>query len=76
MVERLNRPAEALLEIRRKGEAGQMLTRAQSTVLAYFVQQGSEAFSKNLLSRQSYIEILKAFGATHRLRTKASSQDE
>ncbi|HWB82584.1 MAG TPA: hypothetical protein VG675_00450 [Bryobacteraceae bacterium] len=41
MVELLSRPAEALVEIRRKGEAGQMLTRAQWTVVAYFVQQGS-----------------------------------
>jgi len=38
VVELLNRPAEALLEIRRKGEAGQMLNRAQWTVVAYFVQ--------------------------------------
>ena len=36
--ELLGKPAEALLEIRRKGEAGQMLTRAQWTVPAYFVQ--------------------------------------
>ena len=46
VVELLNRPSEALLEIRRKGEAGQMLTRAQWTVVAYFVQQGSEAFPR------------------------------
>jgi precorrin-6B methylase 1 len=46
VVERLNRPVEALLEIRRKGEAGQMLTRAQWTVVAYFVRQWSEALSK------------------------------
>lgn len=46
VVELLGKPAEALLEIRRKGEAGQTLSRAQWTVVAYFVQQGSEAFSK------------------------------
>jgi hypothetical protein len=72
VVELLNRPSEALLEIRRKGEAGQMLTRAQWTVVAYYVQQGSEAFSKNPLSRESYIGILKAFDAAHQLRAKAS----
>ena len=75
-VELLSNPMEALLEIRRKGEAGQMLSRAQWTVLAYYVQQGSEAFSNNPLSRESYIGILKAFGAAHQLRAKPSQYDE
>jgi hypothetical protein len=73
VVELLARPSEALLEIRRKGEGGQMLTRAQWTVMAYFVQQGSEAFSKNPLSRETYIGILKAFDAAHQLRARPSS---
>jgi hypothetical protein len=76
VVDLLARPSEALLEIRRKGEAGQMLTRAQWTVVAYFVQQGSEAFSKNPLSRETYIGILKAFDAAHQLRAKPSGADE
>lgn len=76
VVELLSKPSEALLEIRRKGEAGQMLSRAQWTVLAYHVQQGSEAFSRNPLSRESYIGILKAFEAAHQLRAKPSGQDE
>lgn len=76
MVELLGKPAEALVEIRRKGEAGQMLTRAQWTVVAYYVHQGSEAFSKNPLSRESYIAILKAFDAAHQLRARPSGQDE
>ena len=76
VVELLAKPAEALLEIRRKGEAGQTLSRAQWTVVAYFVQQGSEAFSKNPLTRESYIGILKAFEAAHQLRAKPSGQDE
>ena len=75
-VELLSKPMEAMLEIRRKGEAGQMLSRAQWTVLAYYVQQGSEAFSKNPLSRESYIGILKAFDAAHELRAKPSPNDE
>lgn len=75
VVELLSKPTESLLEIRRKGEAGQ-ITRAQWAVLAYFVQQGSEAFSKNPLSRETYIGILKAFDAAHELRTKPSSADE
>ncbi len=76
VVELLSKPTESLIEIRRKGEAGQMLTRAQWTVAAYFVQQGSEAFSKNPLSRETYIGILKAFDAAHELRAKPSAQDE
>jgi len=76
VVELLGKPSEALLEIRRKGEAGQMLSRAQWTVLAYYVQQGSEAFSKNPLSRETYIGILKAFDAAHQLRARPSGQDE
>ena len=76
VVDLLARPSEALVEIRRKGEAGQMLTRAQWTVVAYFVQQGSEAFSKNPLSRETYIGILKAFDAAHQLRAKPSGADE
>ena len=55
VVELLNRPAEALLEIRRKGEAGQMLTRAQWTVVAYFVQQGVRGvFQKSPRARIVY----------------------
>jgi len=76
VVELLSKPTDSLLAIRRKGEAGQMLTRAQWTVVAYFVQQGSEAFSKNPLSRETYIGILKAFDAAHELRARPSSADE
>jgi hypothetical protein len=76
VVELLAKPTDSLVEIRRKGEAGQMLTRAQWTVLAYFVQQGSESFSKNPLLRESYIGILKAFNAAHELRAKPSAQDD
>jgi hypothetical protein len=65
VVELLASPAESLLEIRRKGQAGQVLSRAQWTALAYFVQQGAEAFAKDPLSRESYIGILKAFDALH-----------
>ena len=67
VVELLAKPTESLIEIRRKGEAGQMLTRAQWTALAYFVQQGCESFSKNPLARETWIGILKAFDAAHQL---------
>jgi hypothetical protein len=75
VVDLLRKPTEALLEIRRKGEAGQTLSRAQWTVLAYYVQQGSEAFTRNPLAQESYIGILKAFDAALRLRTEPSSWD-
>lgn len=76
VVELLASPTDSLLQIRRKGEAGQTLTRAQWTALAYFVQQGCEGFSKNPLARETYIGILKAFDAAHQLRTRPSGQDE
>jgi len=76
VVELLAKPTEALLEIRRKAEAGRVLTRAQWTVVAYYVQQGSEAFTKNPLARESYIAILQAFDAAHQLRAKPSERDQ
>src|SRR5208283_2761892 len=76
VVELLARPTEALLAIRRKGEGGQTLSRAEWTALAYYVQQGAESFTRNPLARESYIGILKAFEAAHQLRARPSSRDE
>ena len=76
VVELLGKPPEALLAIRRKGEAGQTLSRAEWTTLAYYVQQGAESFTRNPLARETYIGILKAFGAAHELRARPSSRDE
>jgi hypothetical protein len=45
VVDLMAEPTKALLEIRRKGEAGHVLLKAEWTVLAHFVQQGLEAFS-------------------------------
>jgi hypothetical protein len=76
VVDLLSKPTEAMLEIRRKGEAGQLLSLAEWTVLAHFVQQGAEAQSQNRLSRETLVEVLKAFGVIYALRTKdASSWD-
>jgi len=72
-VELFSRTTEALLEMRRKGESGQPLTRAEWTVLAHFVQRGAEANSKNQLARELLAEILKAFEAVYKLRTRKSS---
>jgi hypothetical protein len=74
VVELLRNPAGPLVEIRRKGEAGQLLSRAEWTVLAYFVQQGCQAFSKNPISRETFIGLLEAFQAIHALRPKRSDK--
>jgi len=75
LVELLGKATESLLEIRRKGEAGQMLSRAQWTLLAYYVQRGSEGFSKTPPSRESFIGILNAFRAAYQLSNKRSRYD-
>ena len=63
VVDLMAEPTKALLEIRRKGEAGHGLSKAEWTVLAHFVQQGFEAFSgdtPNPVSRESTIAVLDA----------------
>ena len=75
VVELLGKATESLLEIRKKSEAGQMLSRAQWTLLAYYVQRGSEGFSKTPPSRESFIGILKAFRAVYQLSNTRSRND-
>jgi hypothetical protein len=75
VVELLGKATESLLEIRKKSEAGQMLSRAQWTLLAYYVQRGSEGFSKTPPSRESFIGILKAFRAVYQLSNSRSRND-
>jgi hypothetical protein len=70
VVDLLADPTEALLEIRRKGEAQHPLSRAEWTLLAHFVQQGVEAYSTstpNPVSRDSWIVMLDAFQAAYAL---------
>lgn len=76
VVELLGDATESLARMRRKAEAGQMLSRAEWTVLAYYAQQGAEGFSRNPLSRETWIGLLKAFEAAHQLRAKPSGRDE
>ncbi len=45
VVDLMAEPTKALREIRRKGEAQHLLSKAEWMVLAHFVQQGLEAFS-------------------------------
>jgi len=71
VVDLMAEPTETLLQIRRKGEAQHVLSRAEWTALAYFVQQGLEAFSDrtpNAVSRESLIAVLDAFLAVYELR--------
>src|SRR5260370_34152831 len=70
VAELLREPTECLLRIRKKCEAHQPLTRAEWTALAYYVQQGSEAFDNIQVSRESCIAILEAFQAIRELRKK------
>ena len=75
VVDLMAEPTKALLEIRRKGEAGHVLSKAEWTVLAHSVQQGLEAFSgdtPNLVSRESLIAVHDAFLAGYELRKGAS----
>lgn len=77
VVDLLAQPTETLLQIRRKGEARHVLSRAEWTVLAYFVQQGLEAFSDrtpNPVSRESLIGVLDAFVAVFELRKERTSK--
>jgi hypothetical protein len=76
VVELLRAPTEALLGIWKKGEAQRLLSKAEWTVLAYFAQQGAEAVSKNLISRESVIAILGAFLAVYKLRIGPGRGDE
>ncbi len=72
-------PTRTLLQIRRKGEADLVLSKAEWTVLVYFVQQGLEAFSGDTPSRvssESLIAVLDAFLAAYGVRRGPSRWDE
>src|SRR5580704_15730649 len=68
VVDLLAHPTDTLLEIRRKGDARQLLSRAEWSVLAHFVRHGIEAFSSrtpNPVSRDSLVALLDAFLAVY-----------
>lgn len=79
VVDLMSKPTERLLEIRRKGQAQHVLTKPEWTVLAYFIQQGLEAFSSDTpspISRESLIAVLDAFLAAYELRRGHSTWDD
>ena len=70
------KPTETLLEIRRKGEAQHILSRAEWILLSHFVQKGLEAYAErtpNPVSNESLIAVLDAFVAVYELRTERAS---
>src|SRR5437016_8048360 len=72
----LAKPTETLLEIRRKGEAQHILSRAEWILLAHFVQKGLEAYTErtpNPVSNESLIGVLDAFLALYEPRTERTS---
>lgn len=81
VVDLLGEPTKSLLEIRKKGEGEHVLSRAEWTVMAHFVQQGLEAFgpdgeSPSPIIRESLIAVLDAFLAVYEQRKGPSSWDE
>ena len=72
IVDLLADPTGSLLQIRRKGEAGRVLSRAEWTTLAHFVRHGVEATSAQApheVSRESLVALLDAFVAVYDLRS-------
>ena len=72
LVDLLAAPTETLLGIRRKGEAGVVLSRAEWTVLAHFAQVGVESTALHTpspVSAASLATLLDAFLAVFAVRT-------
>lgn len=80
VVAMLDRPTEAMSKIRAKVAEGDRLSKAEWTVVAYFLQIGESAFSTKTLNRisvESTIGLLEAFLAVLRIRrTSKKNSDE
>ena len=77
VVDLLAEPTDSLRHIRRKGEAGMVLSRAEWTAIAHFVRHGLEASpdqTPNPVSRESLIAVLDAFLAVYDLRAEGGSR--
>ncbi len=77
VVDLLAEPTDSLRHIRRKGEAGMVLSRAEWTAIAHFVRHGLEASpdqTPNPVSRESLIAVLDAFLAVYDLRAEGVSR--
>jgi len=79
VVDLMAEPTKTLLEIRKKCQADHILSKAEWTVLAYFIQQGLEGYlsdAASRVSRESLLAVLDAFLAVYELRKGASHKDE
>lgn len=77
VIDLLADPTESLLQIRRKGEAATVLSRAEWATVAHFAQHGVETASAhvpNLVSTESLIAVLDAFLAAYSLRTEPNAR--
>ena len=76
VVDLMAKPTDTLLQIRRKGEAQHILSRAEWILLAHFVQQGTRNLipaGRRILSPASHsLAVLDAFLAVYELRTERS----
>jgi hypothetical protein len=71
LVDLLGDPTGSMVQVRGKGEKGLVLSRAEWTTLAHFVQCGVEAYSPRspqIVSKESLIAVLDAFVAVYALR--------
>jgi hypothetical protein len=71
IVDLLAEPTESMLQIRRKGEAGAVLSRGEWTVLAHFLQIGVESATRQaptLVSTDAIVAVFDAFLAVYALR--------
>jgi hypothetical protein len=76
VVDLLADPTGSLLQIRRKGEAGLVVSRAEWTTLAHFVRHGVEAVTPHEVSRESLVALVDAFLAVYDLRPTPDSRLE
>ncbi len=71
LIDLLADPTAALRQVRRKAVEQLPLSRTEWTLIAYFAQQGVEAFKEstpNRVSRESLSAVLDAFAAVYELR--------
>jgi hypothetical protein len=76
VVDLLAHPTDTLLEIRRKGDAQYLLSRAEWQVLAHFVRHAVEprsSLTPNPVSPESFLAVLDAFLAVYDVRTVETS---
>jgi hypothetical protein len=72
-------PTDALRRVRRKAEAGRVLSRTEWTVVAHFGQHGMETVAManpNRLSTESLMAVLDAFAAVYDMRQEPDTRQD